>query len=286
MENNFDVCEMQLLTKLTNLIRSRESFNNSMTNNTINGLKKDLLYFNHDKRVYVLKSLIFSVNCKINNYASYGEIINSLRTIAMDKARKYDSKPDSNLQSNKKNTELIKMAITYIYEQIITEDRDKLLEYEKICNKNIKDSTSKYGIKDATTGILGVLNTGMYEKTKNDFINELKRNYCVDVNKNTRFLEQMSDELLGYRVATLHFVSLVCENRVNEIKNKSKFVRDKNFKSLKRGIFSIGTFAKEEYEDRYGITPRGEIINSFVGEQLTFLGMFPERDKVVRNRNF
>lgn len=250
------------------------------------------------KRVLVLEKLIRGTKNRINRGTSCYEILASLPAITYDRVHKYaktskrvildELKREEELRPNTEyvsrtinGSELIEQLLEHFYESFKDLDRRKLVQLEYNYNQLLKDNTRSFGITKAAGEILGCLNTGMYGKNKNLIIKELNEDYRLGVKANERFISQMSDELLRYRLAALYATSEICKKRQFLIKpyKNSSYVDQKAYNNLKRGIYAIGSVTREYYYKTHGIYPKDEIIDNYIGGQLTIEGLIPKRDE-------
>ncbi len=251
-----------------------------------------------EKRILVLEKLIRSTKIRVNNNVSCYEILASLPAIAYDKVHSYaktskkvlleELKKEEEYRKNGYDTprevtgrELIEQLIDHFYDSFYSLDRKKLVQLEYNYSQLIKDATSYYGIPKASGEIVGCLNTGMYGKNKNLFIKELNEDYSLGVKKNEKFIPQMSDELLRYRLVALYTTYEICKKRQTLVRPNidSNYIDKTAYDSLKKGIFTIGDVVKDYYYKNNGIYPKDEIIDNYIGGQLTIAGVLPKRDK-------
>ncbi len=253
-----------------------------------------------EKRVLVLEKLIRGTKSRINRGVSCYEILASLPTITYDRLHSYskvskkvileDLRKEEEFRQEEQSsndisgTELIEQLIEHFYESFKNLDRKRLIQLECKYNQLIKDSLSYMDSSKSFGEIIGCLNTGMYSKNKNLFIKELNEEYGLGVKHNERFIPQMSDELLRYRLVALFTTSEICKMRKDRIKpyGDNGFVDKKAYDSLKKGIYIIGDVTKEYYYKTHGLYPKDEIIDNYIGGQLTISGLIPKRDLRVR----
>lgn len=259
-------------------------------------LKKALLKSTvEEKRIAVLKSIITSVNEKINRGLLFKEIFEPLPAIAADRLRNYrKSKSSENKKTDKSKEKYIDENyekqkridyLNFIVDEICNKFKDltkpELEELEIRLNKKIRDNTSYYGIDKANIEILGNLYTGMIESTRKNFEKLLREEYGILLNSNDRLSDKMSRELLLYRVAALYYTNVMTSKRIEKIKPDldSDYINKEAYRFLNHDVYMLGKVTRIKYLNDYGITPKEELIENYAGSQLSINSVIKNRKK-------
>lgn len=257
-----------------------------------------------DKRIAILRRTIEIVNYKINNGMLFKEIFEPLPTIISDNIRKYSKtkkenetfvqEPDNEnerLESNRKKliakSQFLDKVMDDALNRVEGYSRRDLLKAQTDCYALLKINTMHYGISNACAEVLGALNVGLIGCTKKHFKMHLYNKFRIVVKQNENMSDRMSDELLKYRVAALLYINSMCDSRLSKIRPKlDKDINYKQYEGLKEDIRFFGKVVREKYIDNYGISPKDELIENFIGGQISFSGLMSERDVIIRKRDF
>lgn len=243
-----------------------------------------------EKRVLILEELIRTVSFKIKNGVSNYEILNSLPAITYDKIRKYSkTSKESILKSLEKydspeNTkkdlsfEKAKDYMNKIYEKFSNMDRKDLEKLEEKYTDDYKKIVSSFGYDKALGDLVGCLNFGMFGLYKKQLIEELNEKYRFKISSNYRLSDKMSDNLYKHRLTAFCAMVELCEMKKISIKkdNESRFNKYR-YNDLRRLVFAVGQYAKNNYINETGMTPKDDLIDNF-SKQITIEGVFPELD--------
>ena len=268
-------------------------------------IKKALLKSKVEKkRIAVLNTIINSVNNKINKGMLFKEIFEPLPAIIADNLKKYsksnpttkDSKKiakvvetmeDNKSKKRLEKIEFINSTINQILNQLEGYEKAELQELESEYQDNIKNNTAGYNIPKANGAILGSLYCGMIENTRTNFTKLLYDNYRVKLKNDDKLSDKMSRELLKYRVAGLIYTNVMCSNRIQKINpNHNNRIDYKQYEGLKKDVLFLGNVIREKYINEYSISPKDELISNYIGGQIAFEELMPERNKIVRKRDF
>ena len=194
-------------------------------------------------------------------------------------------------QRNKEEKRIEKIKyISKIVDTILLDlnnlDRTELLKLESKYKDNIDNNTKNYGIPKAKGEILGSLYCGIIENTRKNFEKLLFDDYRIKLKSTDKLSDKMSDELLRYELAGLIYTDAMCKGRITKIRpNNNSNIEYKAYNSLKNDVLFLGKVVREKYQNNYSISPKEELIENYIGGQMTFEGLMSKRDKVVRKRN-
>lgn len=302
---NFSVDEQQLFLLLEYIMVKHRyncsSFESISTSNAIYlyRIKKALLKSKvEEKRIAVLRSIIEDVNERINRGMLFKEIFEPLPAIISDKLRNYrkgefsknkeakkveegKSFLDDYKSEEQKRVDFLTFKVDEICNRFTVFTRPELQNLETNFNELIRNSTSYYGVNHASVEILGNLYTGMIETTRKNFEKFLRENYGVVLNKNDRLSDQMSDELLLYKVVALYYTNVMCSKRLNKIRPDldSNYINKDAYKVLTHDVYLLGNVVRTKYLNKFGISPKDELIENYVGGQLSFDDIIKQRKK-------
>lgn len=309
--NNFSETEKKLLEELEYILvshrykcSSMEAINSS-SSTYMYRIKKALLNSKvEQKRIAVLNTIINSVNNKIKKGMLFKEIFEPLPAIIVDELKKYSkskqkskdnkekvkkTEPVKDDKSNKRQEKINFMnnKIDEILKLLEGYDKKELQAIESEYYDNIWKSTSEFGIKDANKAILGSLYCGMIENTRKNFKNFLYDNYRAVLKDNDRISDRMSIELLRYRVAALIYTNVMCSKRIKKINPNHSSTGDyKQYNGLKKDVLFLGNVVREKYINEYSISPKEELTANYIGGQIAFEELMPERNEIIRKRDF
>ena len=236
-----------------------------------------------EKRESVLRNLISMVKTEISNGKMFKEIFEPLPTIAADKLRNYrknkdlEEKKNDEFDKQDEHRQYMKKRINYL-NYILSEicdtyrplTRAELKDLETKFNKEISQVTSLYGIENANKEIMGNLYTGLIECTRKNFVKLLAEQYGIVIKKNDKLSDNMSKELLLYKVAVLHYTNVMCNKRADKIRPDLREQPNKEvYEGLKHDVYLLGKVARVDYLGEKGITPREELIDNYTCGQIT-----------------
>lgn len=304
--NSISYVERELLLELEYILSKHRyecsSFENINTSNYtyMYRIKKALLKCTvEEKRVVVLQSIIKSVKNKIERGMGFKEIFEPLPTIISDSLKNYnksktvEEKDNKNTESNNKQnkvqakTEFLVNIIKQIIPQLEGATKKELQALESEYNDYIMINTSDYGINNANVEILGALNTGIFESTKKNLEKSLYDDYRIKLKSTDKLSDKMSKDLLIYKVSALIYANVMCSKRITKIRPNinSNNINYQEYKGLKEDVRFLGKVVREKYMDDYGITPKDELIENYIGGQYSFEGLMKKRDAIVRRRD-
>ena len=249
-----------------------------------------------EKRKEVLRIIINSVNSKINRGMLFKEIFEPLPTIIESELKKTSNKkatsekPKEEKTAEEREKEIfegktkwLSDMVDQILEKLNGYTRKDLLDLENTYNYFIGVETANYGIKNAKAEIIGSLNIGMIECTKKNLEKALYEQCNIKANKSHKLSDKMSTELLKYRLAGLIYTDTMCRQRIVKIRPKvDSYINIRAYNGLKEDVRFLGEVIKEKYQDKYGISPKDEIIKNHINGQLTFPGLMEKRDEIIR----
>lgn len=227
------------------------------------------------KRIIILKRLIKNVNAKINRGVYSNEIVMSMEGITYDIKEK--------LNEDEVFTEKTIDKIEGFYSGLNSYTRKELLELETYYNNRLKEKTSIFVESKARGQIIGDLNKGMYNHTKKEFAEEIRKN-GEKISNDDRFLLYMSDNLLKYRIIGLRMACAYCDKtqekhfeKTNDLTSK---MTDKEYEKMRNKTKQLGTIIKKIYQGKFNITPYDEIFEN-VFDQM----MIPEIKELYYSNN-
>ena len=246
-----------------------------------------------EKRIVVLKNLIGVVKNKISNGYMFKEIFEPLPVIASDMLKAYrkgDKPIEPKSEEKDEYQEYIQRRFNYLdgivtmacekYEPLT---RAELENLEVKFHKSINDTALHYGIINAPKELYGSFYTGMIESTRKNFEKYMCEEHGIVIKENERLSDQMSDRLLLYDVAGLHYINVMCKKRQEKIKPLLDVYPDKNaYEGLKNDIYLLGKVIRLQYLNETGLTPKEELIENYVGDQITFIEIIGNKNKVKK----
>ena len=257
-----------------------------------------------EKRIAVLQTTIDSINSKIRKGMLFKEIFEPLPAIIEDELRNYSKNKIKDNKNAEKAKEIKSMEdnhnkekaadkaeyISDIIDEILAKldgcTRRDLQNLESEYINNLKVNTSDYGIVRASGEIQGALNTGMIESTRKNFKKTLYDDYRITLKDSEKLSDRMSDELLAYRVAALIYTNTMCSKRITKIRSGfNNKINHNAYNGLKKDVHFLGRVVREKYIDEYSISPKDEMIENFIGGQISFEGLMEKRDEVIRKRD-
>ena len=178
-----------------------------------------------DKRLMLL-ALINVTKYEISkNVFNCEEMFYSLPTIAKDFKRKNRERMEELANCEIASRDNFKNDTDKLIDRVLGlvshYNREGLESYESACNNVFKEKSSIFGLKDVSGKLIGELNRGMYGHTREEII-ELYRDCGIKISTSDRFIDNMSDELLKYRIAGLFIASRYCDKVRNEWENGLK----------------------------------------------------------------
>jgi hypothetical protein len=247
-----------------------------------------------EKRIVVLKNLIGVVKNKISNGYMFKEIFEPLPVIASDmlKAYRKGNKPiEPKSEEKDEYQEYLQRRFNYL-DGIVTMACEKYepltrVELENLevkFHKSINDTALQYGIISAPKEIYGSFYTGMIENTRKNFEKYMCDEHSIVIKENERLSNQMSDRLLLYDVAGLHYINVMCKKRQEKIKPLLDVYPDKNaYEGLKNDIYLLGKVIRLQYLNETGLTPKEELIENYTGGQITMNEIIKKEKKRKRS---
>lgn len=216
------------------------------------------------KRILIIKAVIRFLNIKISKDVYSREIINAMSTKARDIKRNLKNK---DVVFN----ELTKNKIEEFYYGLNGCDRKELEAFEIEYNTKLKEKTVIFGQEKARGQIIGDLNKGMYESTREDLIKHIKEN-GEKISNDDRFLDYMSDELLKYRIIGLRMTSAYCDKTYDNFLKTAKDSLDRinlnDYEKMREKTNNLGTIIKNLYHEKFDVTPREEILTNIFGQTM------------------
>ena len=235
------------------------------------------------KRILIIKAVIRFVNFKISKGVYSKEIVNSMSSKASDLKK----------QLNDEDVVFKEATINKIeefYYGLDGYERKELLKLENEYNTKLKEKSVIFGQEKARGQIIGDLNKGMYDSTREDLINFIKEN-GERVSSDDRFIDYMSDELLKYRIIGLRMACAYCDKTYDNFLKTAKDSLDRinldDYDKMREKTNNLGTIIKNLYNTKFDITPRKEILKNIFGqmmisevEQL----LYPDRDVAKKHK--
>lgn len=224
------------------------------------------------KRVLIIKALIRFLNKQIAKDVYSKQIVNSMSTKASDIKRKLNNE---DVVFN----ELTINKIEEFYYGLDCYERKELLELENEYNTKLKEKSVIFGQERARGQIIGELNKGMYESTREDLVKFIREN-GEKISNEDRFLDYMSDELLKYRVIGLRMASVYCDKTYDNFLKTAKDSLDRinldDYDKMREKTNNLGIIIKNLYQTKFDITPREEILANIFGQM-----MIPEVEELL-----
>ncbi len=305
--NDISIVEKRLLLELEYILSKHRyecsSFESIKTSNYtyMYRIKKALFKSQvEEKRIAVLQSALKSVKIKIARGMGFQEIFEPLPTIILDGLKNYnkskttEEKNHNEIESTNSKEKKLQAKTDFllnILNEIITQlegaTKKELQALESEYNDYIKINTSDYGIPNTSVEILGSLNVGIFESTRKNLENSLYNDYRIKIKSTDKLSDKMSESLLLYKVSALIYTNVMCTKRVAKIRPNLDldYINYQAYRGLKEDVRFLGTVVREKYMDDYGITPKHELIENYIGGQYSFEGLMKKRDAIVRKRD-
>lgn len=241
---------------------------------------------NEEKQSLILTKVRDFIIAKIKDQKGVIETVNSSYAKALDlKKETIESLKSKNEKPYYLNEEFKKSTINKIeefYNSLENYSFEELLEFEKEYNTKLKENSVVFGQEKARGQIIGSLNRGMYDKTREEIVKELKQKNAK-VSNDSRLIEYLSPNLLKYRIIALRMTNAYCDKFLKRnLSNSEIFLNSDDYEEMRTRTKNLGVIIKEIYESKFHITPHDEIINNFNANQITIDEWLNNKEKKPR----
>lgn len=216
------------------------------------------------KRILIIKSVIRFLNVQINKGVYSKEIVNSIATKASDIKRKLNNE-DVVFNESTIN------KIEEFYCGLNGYNRKELENFEDEYNSKLKEKSVIFGQEKARGQIIGDLNKGMYNSTREELVRHIKEN-GEKISNDDRFIDYMSDELLKYRIIGLRMACAYCDKTYDNFLKTAKDSLDRinlnDYDKMREKTNNLGTIIRNVYHTKFDIAPREEILKNIFGQMM------------------
>lgn len=243
-----------------------------------------------DKRLMLL-ALINVTKYEISkNVFNCEEMFYSLPTIAKDFKRKNRERMEELASSELASRDSFKNDMDKLIDKVIGlvshYNREELEGYENACNNVLKEKSAIFGLKDVSGKLIGELNRGMYGHTREEII-ELYRDCGVKISTSDRFIDNMSDELLKYRIAGLFIASRYCDKVKNEwesaLSSSDSYPGKEALDKTRSRTKELGMILKDKYISKNKKSPFKEITTNIFGNQCFMKEVYPKLNDILED---
>lgn len=293
-KNKWQTIEKKLEYQKNKEMRQRGYGNYLEFETYLKDIKKIIFNIQNEKnQALALNETEDFVISKIEQKADIIEIVVSTYAKVLDLEKKFKHWKNKNYSNSSKTphylTDKFKKATIYkiedFYAALKNYNHNELLEFEIYYNTKLKDNTNIFKQPKARGEIIGSLNRGMFGKTREDLIIELKRKQ-YKVATDSRFVEYMSDDLLKYRIIALRIAKIYCNKFLERAQNRNSnnvvYLTDDDYEEMRNRTKNLGVIIQELYKNKYKTTPYDEIIENACEGQLTVFELLEESKKKTR----
>ncbi len=243
-----------------------------------------------DKKLMLL-ALINVTKYEISkNVFNCEEMFYSLPTIAKDFKRKNRERMEELANFELISRDNFKNDTDKLIDRVIGlfshYNREELESYENVCNNVFKEKSSVFGLKDVNGRLIGELNRGMYGHTRDEII-ELYRNCGIKISSGDRFIDNMSDELLKYRIAGLFIASRYCDKVRNEwestLFSSDSYPGKKALDKTRARTKELGIILRDKYISKNKKSPFEEITTNIFGNQGFMMEVYPKLNDILED---
>lgn len=267
-----------LWEKFLSIINDK-TLNDSYTNNLDIEIRKIKTIIekepNEIKKVLIIESLISFINSKISRNTHSSEIINSMYTHVLDTKKRLK---DKDYYFEKGTSTKVEQLYKALYEA----KREELILLENQYNTILKEKTEALGQKRARGEIIGSLNKGMYDSTREELSKAVKDNGIV-LKNDDRFISYMNNDLLKFRIIALRlsgvYIDKALEKHFEKTKDASSLMSKNEYNKLREKIENLGNYIKIIYENNFNLFPRDEILINIFGIDSEFMKKYFSNEK-------